>query len=136
MAARRRKMCAVVSPLGSERIPHEEECAAVERFHDGALCPEPVRRPKLEVIFPRAGGAVARSSPRATAVGTDPGKSHPPFPVRVRVRPSRFETVRVRVRFSRFEIGCSFLSFYPNQIYTLEKTLAPIPLLKLLDRLG
>jgi hypothetical protein len=70
MAARRRKVCAAASPLGSERVPHEGERAAVERFHDGALCPEPVRRLQLEVTFPRAGGAAARSSPRATAVVT------------------------------------------------------------------
>jgi hypothetical protein len=68
MAAWRKKICATTSPLAGVRVPHEGERAAIELFCDGALCPELVRRPQLEVTFPRVGGATAQSSPRATAV--------------------------------------------------------------------
>jgi hypothetical protein len=52
------------------RVPHEGERAAVERFRDDALCPEPVQQPHLEVTFPRSSDVAGRSSPHATAVVT------------------------------------------------------------------
>jgi hypothetical protein len=45
---------ATVGPFAGERVPRKGEHAAVERFRDGTLCPEPVHRLQLEVTFPRA----------------------------------------------------------------------------------
>jgi hypothetical protein len=47
---------AAAGPFVGERVPREGERAAIEWFRDGALCPEPVHRPQLEVTFPRADG--------------------------------------------------------------------------------
>jgi hypothetical protein len=47
---------AAAGPFSGERVPREGERAAIEQFHDGALCPEAVHRSQLEVTFPRAGG--------------------------------------------------------------------------------
>jgi hypothetical protein len=126
MVARRRVGGgAAGSPLAGERIPREGECAAVERFHHGALSLCPLHRPMAEVrraVDSLSFHVSVKKTPTvvipAAEVGPTVGPS-PPGPLHLCFSDLglgfRFCTVKsIRDRFL-----CSFL--FPNTIHYLAR---------------